>query len=101
MVKNMNTIPTTAENIEWLLEKLFLAKRDLESVGKDNGNVVFVLLTKSESERMEVEKRIFAYMAAKYGFDLNNLPTNYDVHPLDNSSTFRFPNGITITLINL
>lgn len=95
------TVQATPANIEWLLEKLYLAKRGLSSVEIENPT--FVLLAKDKEDRLKIEGIIMGYFALKYGFDWTD-PQNfrYDIYTFSESSTFRFPeHDIVITVINL
>lgn len=91
----------TAE-IERLVDALYLAKRELDVAlpypNKEGShcNPHFVLIARSALMRHELETRIFAYFAKKYGFEYH-----HNTHPCKTSSTFCFPNGITITIIDL
>lgn len=93
----------TASILETLLERLYLAKRELQSNGIDDPH--FVLVARDEAKRHQMEKVLFAHMAEKYGFDWSNLKEtakHYDVFPGTNQSTFLFAeHGFRITIIKL
>lgn len=95
-----------AGEIETLLDALYEAKRELEveipcAVDKEaHAHPHFVLIARGGECRSEFENRIFSYLATKHGFDMNKRPT-YDLHPLKRSSTFCFPNGVTVSVISL
>lgn len=99
----MNTIHVAPDSIEPLLERLYVAKRELQSTGlPEFDQFIFVLIAADEVCRQEIERRIMAYLGIKFGFDLTNLDKlPYDIHPLKNVSVFRFPIGVSFALINL
>lgn len=110
----MADLPTdaTAAQIEALVEKLYQAKRELEmqpcgmepAQVSSHNNPHFVLIAKDESLRLLFENRLFQYFGKRYGVSLEEMlvhKPHWDGHPHTHSSTFCFPNGVTITVINL
>jgi hypothetical protein len=62
------TLTANANNIEWLMEKLYNARRQLEA--SNVTSPTFVLLTKGIDDRRKIEDAIFRWFHSKYGFDL-------------------------------
>jgi hypothetical protein len=94
----MNSV--TPLEIPALVEKLHDVMRELQSVDP-NEHPFFVLIAKSREDRLKAEGLMFQYFVKKYGFSIKEcLKLPYDVNPLKNSSTFRFPNGVRITIID-
>lgn len=58
-------IPATPKNIEWLLERLYSAQRELQTNGVIDPQ--FVLLTKGKEDRHRVEDIIYRYLSKRYG----------------------------------
>ena len=59
------TIEANAKNIEWLIEKLYLCRRELQATEAEHP--VFVLLTKGPDERDKVEAMFWRYVQKQYG----------------------------------
>ena len=101
----MSAINATPNNIEWLLEKLYKVDKELKSRVDhydEHKNRVYVCVAKTKAERHAIENVMFHYMAKKYGFNYPKVEDNeFDINPLDESSMFRFPNGIKISVIDL
>lgn len=78
------------KEIDAFSEKLWLAKRDLQSAAgiASTLNPVFVMLAKDEPSRREMEADMMGYFAKKYGFDFP-FTKKYDINPMPNSSTFQ------------
>ena len=93
-------ISVTPENIDALLEKLYLSKRELMGTGFQDQEPIFVMIAKDEEARRAIEESVMKYFCQKYGFDTSG--TKYDIHPLEHASTFRFEkHNITLSVICL
>lgn len=91
-------IEATPKNVDWLLERLYMLKRDIEaSSPKEAGT--FILLTRTAIERRMVETAIACWINRKFGIAgyLNNgAPTVMN----DRHTVWRV-HGISIALMDL
>lgn len=62
------TIPTTREQLDWLLNRLYEAKRNLNASGVENPT--FVLVTRNLEERQRIEEMVLAHFQAIYGIQI-------------------------------
>lgn len=67
--QRQSVIAATDKNIEWLIERLYEASRDLQA--DDINPPVFVLLTKDKPDRHRVESIFFAFFHHRYGLDVD------------------------------
>lgn len=58
-------IEPTPKNVEWLIERLYFTRRELQAYNVASPS--FVLLTKNIKERHEIEKLFLHYFYKKYG----------------------------------
>lgn len=59
------TLEADPTKIEWLFERIYMAKRDLEACNVINPT--FVILTKGIDDRRRVEASLFMYFRERYG----------------------------------
>lgn len=92
----------TESIIETMLERLWLAKRDLQSSYFGDKEPSFVLVCHNAAHRHRLEGIILGYLADKYGFHPGETARHYDMNPGQCQTTFSFPeHGYRITLIDL
>lgn len=69
------TIEATPKNIQWLMEKLYIASREIQATRKGfDPPHHFVLLTKTKEERVKVLDHIWDWAVRTYGIPNVNLP---------------------------
>lgn len=91
-------IPATPKNIEWLLERLYDAKRHLQA--SDIDDPLFVLLTNGKEDRHRVEDMIYRYFASRYGDLAFCKKVQCDLSS-DNITKINFEFGITVVLLDV